>query len=270
MIGEVEFGNDSPGGRRVAGKKVLITGAAQGLGAACARLLARHGARVTLADLNLAGAQSVAGQINAEQGAGTAFAVRLDVRNEPEWIEVLERANAHMEGMSVLVNNAGIIGSGSIEELSFADWRRTHEVNLDGVFLGAKYALPYLRKNQPGSIINLSSIAGLIASHSMPAYNSSKAAVWMLSKSIALHCAREKLDIRCNSVHPTFINTPILDELRRQYGTAAAEEKLARQVPLGRIGEPADVAFAVLYLASDESRFVTGAELKVDGGISAL
>ena len=269
MSGNGEFGNGAPGERRVEGKKVLITGAAQGLGAACARLLAQHGARVTLADLNLSGAQSVAAQINAEYGHARAFAAHLDVRHEAEWIEVLGRANAQMEGISVLVNSAGIIGSGSIEELSFSDWRRTHEVNLDGVFLGAKYALPYLRRNQPGSIINLSSIAGLIASHSMPAYNSSKAAVWLLSKSIALHCAREKVDIRCNSVHPTFINTPILDEFRRKYGADAAEEKLARQVPLGRIGEPADVAFAVLYLASDESRFVTGAELKVDGGISA-
>jgi NAD(P)-dependent dehydrogenase (short-subunit alcohol dehydrogenase family) len=269
MSAKGEFGNDAPGARRVEGKKVLITGAAQGLGAACARLLARHGARVTLADLNLSGAQGVAAQINAEHGREGAFAAHLDVRHETEWIEVLERANAQMEGLSVLVNSAGIIGSGSIEELSLADWRRTHEVNLDGVFLGAKHALAYLRRNQPGSIINLSSIAGLIASHNMPAYNSSKAAVWLLSKSIALHCAREKLDIRCNSVHPTFINTPILDEFRHKFGADAAEQKLARQVPLGRIGEPADVAFAVLYLASDESRFVTGAELKVDGGISA-
>jgi NAD(P)-dependent dehydrogenase (short-subunit alcohol dehydrogenase family) len=269
MSGNEESGNSAPRERRAEGKKVMITGAAQGLGAACARLLARHGARVTLADLNLSGAQGVAAQINAEYGRGTAFAARLDVRHETEWIEVLEVANAQMEGLSVLVNSAGIIGSGSIEELSFSDWRRTHEVNLDGVFLGAKYALPYLRRNQPGSIINLSSIAGLIASHNMPAYNSSKAAVWLLSKSIALHCAREKLDIRCNSIHPTFINTPILDEFRHKYGADAAEQKLARQVPLGRIGEPADVAFAVLYLACDESRFVTGAELKVDGGISA-
>ncbi len=269
MSGKVQLGNSAPAGRRTEGKKVFITGGAQGLGAACARLLAQHGARVTLADSNLSGAQSVAAAINTELGDGTAFAAHLDVRHEAGWIEVLERANAQMEGLSVLVSSAGIIGSGSIEELSFSDWRRTHEVNLDGVFLGAKYALPYLRRNQPGSIINLSSISGLIASHSMPAYNSSKAAVWMLSKSIALHCAREKLDIRCNSVHPTFIKTPILDEFRRKYGTDAAEEKLARQVPLGRIGEPADVAFAVLYLASDESRFITGAELKIDGGISA-
>ena len=270
MSGSGGLGSGAPAARRVEGKKVFITGGAQGLGAACARLLAQHGARVTLADLNLSGAQSVAAQIDAEHGRGTAFAVRLDVRHEAEWIEALERANAQMEGISVLVNSAGIIGSGSIEELSFSDWRRTHEVNLDGVFLGAKHALPYMRKSQPGSIVNLSSISGLIASHSMPAYNSSKAAVWMLSKSIALHCAKEKLDIRCNSIHPTFINTPILDEFRQKYGAEAAENKLARQVPLGRIGEPADVAFAVLYLASDESRFITAAELKIDGGISAL
>ena len=256
--------------RRVEGKKVFVTGAAQGLGAAAARMLARHGAKVALADLNLIGAQAVAAQINAEHHVAAAFAFRLDVREEKQWSEVLDQANAAMNGISVLVNNAGIIGPGNIEEISLEDWKRTHEVNLDGVFLGTKYALRYLRQNQPGSIINLSSIAGLIASHNMPAYNSSKAAVWLLSKSIALHCAKQGLSIRCNSIHPSFIDTPILDGLRHTYGKAAADEKLARQVPLGHIGDPDDVAYAILYLASEESKFMTGAELKLDGGISAL
>jgi NAD(P)-dependent dehydrogenase (short-subunit alcohol dehydrogenase family) len=176
-----------------------------------------------------------------------------------------------MGGISGLVNNAGIGGGkGSVEELELAQFRRVMSVNVDSVFLGAKHAIKYLAQNQPGSIVNISSIAGLIASHNTPAYNASKAAVWLLSKNIALHCAKKKLDVRSNSIHPTFIDTPILDPLRGMFGKEEAEAKLARQVPLGRIGEPRDVAMAALYLLSDESRFVTGSEIKVDGGISAM
>lgn len=255
---------------RVAGKKALITGGAQGLGAAAARMLARHGAKVAIADLNLDGAQSVAEEINAAQGAGTAFAYRLDVVDEDQWIAVLDQAAAAMGGLSVLVNNAGIGIGGDIEHLSLEDWRKVMSVNVDSVFLGTKHALKHLRENQPGSIVNISSIAGLIAAHNSPSYNASKAAVWLLSKGIALHCAKQKLDIRSNSIHPTYIDTPILDPLRQMFGKEGAEAKLARQVPLGRIGEPDDIANAVLYLASDESRFMTGAELKLDGGISAM
>jgi NAD(P)-dependent dehydrogenase (short-subunit alcohol dehydrogenase family) len=233
-------------------------------------MLARHGAKVTLADINLAGAEAVAADINAEHGATLAFAFPLDVRDEGQWISVLRQANAAMSGISVLVNNAGVIGPGNIEELSFDDWKMTQAVNVDSVFLGTKHSLQYLRQNQPGSIINLSSIAGLIAAHNMPAYNASKAAVWLLSKGIALHCAKQGLNIRSNSIHPTFIDTPILDDMRQALGKDVADGKLARQVPLGRIGEPDDVANAVLYLASDESKFMTGAELKLDGGISAM
>src|SRR5262245_58409785 len=149
-------------------------------------------------------------------------------------------------------------------------FRRVMSVNVDSVFLGAKHAIKYLANSQPGSIVNISSIAGLIASHNTPAYNASKAAVWLLSKNIALYCAKKQLDIRSNSIHPTFIDTPILDPLRAMLGKEEAEAKLARQVPLGRIGTPSDVAMAALYLISDESRFMTGAELKVDGGISAM
>jgi len=257
-------------GPRVLGKKAFISGAAQGLGAAMARKLADEGARVSLGDINFAGVQEVAAAINAAHGEGSAFAFALDVTKEDQWIAVLGQADAAMGGLSVLINNAGILIGGDIEELAFESWKKVMEVNVDSAFLGAKHAMPYLRRNQPGSIINISSIAGLIASHNMPSYNASKAAVWMLSKSVALHCARQKLDIRCNSIHPTFVDTPILDEFRTQLGKAEAEAKLGRQVPLGRIGAPEDVANAALYLASDESRFVTGAELKVDGGISAM
>lgn len=255
---------------RVAGKKAFITGGAQGLGAAFARKLADEGAKVSVADINHEGAKAVAAEIDAAHGEGTAFAFPLDVTKEEQWIFALEEADAAMGGISVLVNNAGISRGGDIEQLSFEDWKLVMSVNVDSVFLGTKHALKYLRQNQPGSIVNISSIAGLIAGHNSPAYNASKSAVWLLSKGIGLHCAKQGLDVRSNSIHPTFIDTPILDPLRQRFGKEEAEAKLARQVPLGRIGTPEDIANAVLYLASDESRFMTAAELKLDGGISAM
>ena len=235
-----------------------------------ARRLADEGAKVSLADINFEGAQAVAAEINAAHGEGTAFAFALDVTQEDQWVSVLEDANAAMGGISVLVNNAGISRGGPIEQCSIEDFRLCMSVNVDSVFLGTKHALKYLRENQPGSIINISSIAGLIANHNGPAYNASKAAVWLLSKNIALYCAKQKLDIRSNSIHPTFIDTPILDPIRQMFGKEEGEAKLGRQVPLGRIGSPDDIASAAVYLASDESRFMTGAELKLDGGISAM
>lgn len=255
---------------RVAGKQAFISGGAGGLGSAMARMLAREGAKVSVADINLGGAKALAEEINADLGQGTAFAFPLDVTKEDQWIYALEEADEAMGGISVLVNNAGISRGGNIEQLSFDDWKLVMSVNLDSVFLGTKHALKYLRQNQPGSIINISSIAGLIAAHNSPAYNASKAGVWLLSKGIALHCAKQGLDVRSNSIQPTFIDTPILDPLRQMFGKDEAEAKLGRQIPLGHIGEPDDIAAAVLYLASDESKFMTGAELKLDGGISAM
>jgi NAD(P)-dependent dehydrogenase (short-subunit alcohol dehydrogenase family) len=255
---------------RVAGKKVFITGGAQGLGAAMARALAAEGAQVALADINYDGAEQLAKDINADHGKRTAMAVQLDVTWEESWIAALDGADGVMGGISGLINNAGIAAHGNIEETSLEDWKRMMAVNVDSVFLGAKHALKHMRAHQPGSIVNISSIAGLIASHNTAGYNASKAAVWLLSKSIALHCAKQGLDIRSNTIHPTFIDTPILDPLRDAFGKDAAEAKLSRQVPLGRIGQPSDVAAAALYLISDESRFVTASEIKIDGGISAM
>lgn len=253
---------------RVAGKRALVTGGAQGLGAAIARKLVEEGARVALTDLNGEGAQRAADALNADH-PGSAVAYAHDVADEGQWIDVLARVRADLGGLSVLVNNAGVGALGSVEDETLEGWRRTMAVNADSVFLGCKHALPLLRDSQPASIVNISSIAGLVAGHNYAAYNASKAAVWLLSKSVALHCARGGWDIRCNSVHPSFIDTPILDPIVSRMGAEAGKAKLARQVPLGRLGEPADVAHAVLYLASDESRFVTGSELKLDGGLSA-
>jgi NAD(P)-dependent dehydrogenase (short-subunit alcohol dehydrogenase family) len=142
-------------------------------------------------------------------------------------------------------------------------------VNVDSVFLGCKHALPLMRERQPGSIVNISSVSALIASHNLANYNTSKAAVWMLTKSVALHCAKQGWDIRCNSIHPTFVRTPMLNDIVSG-DDAQAQAKLARQVPIGRIGEVEDVAAAVVYLASDASRMMTGSELKLDGGLSAM
>ncbi len=257
---------------RVAGKTALITGAAQGLGAAQAWMLAREGAQVLLTDVNVVGVSTQAEAINAELGAGTAHAASLDVTRPDQWEAAVAYAAEAMGGLAILVNNAGIGVRGNIETATLDDWRRGFAVNVDSVFLGCQKALQLMKDNQPGSIVNISSIAGLIASDTMPGYNASKAAVWMLSKSVALYCAKMGWDIRCNSVHPTFIDTPILDGMVASSGKdkAVIMDKLARQIPLKRVGHPDDIAYGVLYLASDESRFVTGAELKIDGGISAM
>ncbi|MCP5396498.1 MAG: glucose 1-dehydrogenase [Sphingomonadaceae bacterium] len=254
------------------GKRALVTGAAQGLGAAIARGFAREGAQVLVTDVNEAGALAGAEAINAEFGAGTAYGCGHDVTSPEAWQQAVATAQEKLGGLSVLVNNAGIGAEGNVEDCSFEDWKRAFAVNSDGVFLGCKYALPLLRESQPASIVNLSSIAGLIASNTMPAYNASKASCWMLTKSVALHCTKNKWDIRCNSIHPTFVNTPILDGFAKVSDAPieVIKGKLARQIPLGRLGEPEEVALAAIYLASDESRFMTGAELKLDGGISAM
>lgn len=255
--------------RRVAGKKALVTGAAQGLGEAIARMLAKEGAKVLLTDINREQVYSVTASINDEMGEQVAQACVLDVRDEASWNNAIVAAEKIMGGLSVLVNNAGIAPIGSIESVSLEKWHEAMAINVNGVFLGCRTALRLMRNHQPGSIVNISSIAGLIASHAFAAYNTSKAAVWMLTKSIALHCAHEGMDIRCNSVHPAFVDTPLLNGIAM--GTPSeVKEKLARQIPSKLIGSPDDVAYAVIYAASDESRMMTGAELKLDGGVSAM
>jgi len=255
---------------RVEGKMAFITGGARGLGKASAIMLADEGATVTIADINAKGADAVAHEINASH-PGKAFSVELDVTMEDSWQSALKAANDAMGGINVLFNNAGIGGGSTIEDTDFATYKKVMAVDVDSIFLGCKYAIPYMVPHAPGSIINTSSIAGLIAGHNMAAYNAAKAAAWLLSKSVALHCAKRGYRIRSNSIHPTFIDTPMLDE----FGAGGKDmnvikAKLAKQVPLGVIGEPNDIAYAVLYLASDESKFMTGAELKLDGGISAM
>lgn len=254
---------------RVENKVALVTGAAQGLGAAIARMMAREGANVVLTDINFAAAEDEAQAINAER-TGAAIALEHDVTDGDRWQAVVAEAVEHFGGLNILVNNAGIGSMSNVEDETWENWRHVHAVDLDSVFFGCKYAIPQIAASGGGSIVNISSISGIIAGHNMAAYNSAKAAVRHLSKSVALHCARSRNGIRCNSVHPVFIDTPILNGMLDSVGREKGLDKLTRQIPLGRIGDPDDVAYAVLYLASDESKFVTGAELKVDGGISAM
>lgn len=256
---------------RVDGKMSFVTGAAQGLGEAIAYMLAKEGSKVVLADINYDKVVSVSERINNEFPE-QAFSLKLDVTSEDQWKESLIKAEKLMGGINVLVNNAGIGGGTTIEDTDYETFQNVMKVDTDSVFLGCKYAIPIMKNYSPGSIVNTSSIAGLIAGHNMASYNTAKAGVWMLSKSVALHCARQAYNIRCNSIHPTFINTPILDNMLNRSNVEKDEllMKLARQVPLGKVGEPNDVAYTVLFLASDESKFITGSEIKIDGGISAM
>jgi NAD(P)-dependent dehydrogenase (short-subunit alcohol dehydrogenase family) len=256
--------------RRVAGKKALITGAAGGLGAATARMLARHGAKVFLTDLDAAAVGALAERINAELDATMAWSAAQDVSVETQWQSVLKAANAAMGGLSVLVNNAGIGVLGGVESLEYKDWQRVMSVNVDATYHGCKYALALLRENQPASIINISSLAAFKIDPAYTVYNTAKAAVAALTKSVAIDCARQKIDVRCNSVHPAFIRTGIVEPFFKQLGEEEAIRKLTRGIPMKRLGEVDDVAYAVLYLASDESRFVTAAEMRIDGGASAV
>ena len=256
-------------GTRVKGKKAFITGGAQGLGACFGHMLADEGAKVALTDVNLEGAEKTAAAIN-ERHPGAAIALKHDVVDKDDWSRALEEAAAHMDGISVLINNAGVGSFGNIETESWEGWRRTQDIDVDSIFMGTQLAMPYLKASQPGSIINISSVAGMVAHGMMLSYNTAKAAVWMMTKSIVLHCAEAGYDIRCNSVHPVFTRTPIIDPLLSMGGGGdQGEKKLVRQIPLNRLGEPEDVGYCILYLASDESRFVTASEFKIDGGITA-
>jgi len=250
---------------RVAGKVCLITGGASGLGRGTAKRLAAEGARVVIADRNAEGGAAVA----AELGAPHRFEL-LDVTDEAGWERVIAATLAAFGRLDVLVNSAGIAVWGNIERLSLADWRLQHAVNADGTFLGCRAAIGAMKATGGGSIINLSSVAGLVGVPDAAAYSSSKGAVRLLSKSVALHCARAGYNIRCNSVHPSFIDTPMVDGV---VGAAKDQAKMRAMIehaaPLGRIGQVEEVANLILFLASDESRFITGSELAVDGGLTA-
>lgn len=248
---------------RIAGKSALITGAASGLGEAIARRFAAEGGTVLLADLDEPRGSGLA----AEIGERAAF-VPLDVTREDQWIAAFELAENRLDRLDILVNCAGITTIGSVEDLTLDAFRHEIDVDLLGVFLGCKHVVP-LMKRTGGSVINIASMASIRARHYLAAYNAAKAGVTHMTKSIALHYARERYGIRCNSVHPGVIHTPILDKVLAQSNDPDAlyAEWVAGH-PVGRLGQPEEVAALCLYLASDESGFATGAEFVLDGGSS--
>ena len=246
---------------RLAGKVALISGGARGMGACEARIFAGEGARVVIGDILEDEGRKVEAEI-VETG-GEALFIRLDVTSEAEWQRAVSTAVSRFGSLDILVNNAGISARGKVEDTTVEDWDRVMEVNAKGVFLGTKAAIPEMRKAGGGSIINISSQMGLVgAESSSPQYQSSKGAVRLLTKSTAVQYANE--GIRVNSVHPGPIVTPMTEQSRAERGDLHVS-----QVPLGRYGQPEEVAYAVIYLASDESSFVTGSELVIDGGWTA-
>ena len=248
---------------RLAGKVALISGGARGIGAAIARLFAREGACVVIGDLLEAEGRRVEAEVAA--AAGQALFVPLDVTSESDWARGVATAGSRFGRLDILVNNAGIGGAARLEDTRVEDWNRVMDVNAKGVFLGTKAAIPALRAAGAGSIVNISSQLGLVGmDDSSPQYQASKGAVRLLTKITALQYAKER--IRANSVHPGPIITP-MTEGRRADPTVLA--RMTSRIPLGRYGEAEEIAYGVLYLASDESRFVTGSELVIDGGWTA-
>lgn len=253
------------------GRVALVTGGARGLGAAAARALAGAGAKVVISDI-LDGAQTAA-------SVGGAY-VKHDVTSEADWENAISFAKKTFGGLDILINNAGVFWVRPISMTSLEDFKQMQAVNVDGVFLGLKYGIPAIAERAQqwdggGSIVNISSVAGLVGSANTVAYSASKGAVRLMTKGAAIECAEQKLKIRVNSVHPGIIDTPMMDGavkfIASAAGTDPAAEKarMAKRHPLGRVGRDTDIANAVLFLASDASAFMTGSEVVVDGGMTA-
>ena len=252
---------------QVQGKVAIVTGGASGIGAACAATLAREGAKVVVTDLDDTGGQAVVDKI--EGAGGEVVFLRQDVSLEENWPGVIEAAERGFGRLDVMVANAGIGIMCRAVEMSLADWRRQTAVNLDGVFLSVKYAVPAMRRAGGGSIIMMSSVAGLRGSAGLAGYCATKGGVRLFAKAVAMEHAAD--DIRINTVHPGVIDTPIwtkLSESARQNAPIDPHEVAQAGVPLGRAGQAQDIANGVLFLASDASNYMTGAELVIDGGMT--
>ena len=251
---------------RVKGKVAIVTGGAGGLGKAHCLLLAKEGAKVVVTDTNEAQGKKVVEEIK-NQG-GDAIFIRHDVSSEKEWERVISETLERFWKLDILVNNAGVKLWKKIEDTSLEEWRWLMRINLDGVFLGTKYAMGAMKKSGGGSIVNISSVAGMVGTLDTSAYHASKGGVRIFTKAAALECSKAGYDynIRVNSIHPGVIKTPMVQGLMED------EDKRKNALswhPMGHFGEPEDIAYGVLYLASDESKFVTGAELVIDGGWTA-
>jgi NAD(P)-dependent dehydrogenase (short-subunit alcohol dehydrogenase family) len=248
---------------RLEGKIALISGGARGMGAVEARLFAKEGAKIIIGDVLEDEGRKLEAEINAT--GGEVLFVHLDVTSEADWQKAVEAAVNRFGKLDVLVNNAGISGRGRVEDTAVDEWDRVMAVNAKGVFLGTKVAIPAMRRAGGGSIINISSQLGLVGTdHSSPQYQASKGAVRLLTKATAIQYAKE--GIRANSVHPGPIVTPMTEAARAD---PERYQLMLSRIPLGCYGQPEDVAYGVLYLASDESRWVTGSELVIDGGWTA-
>ncbi|MFP6690865.1 MAG: glucose 1-dehydrogenase [Alphaproteobacteria bacterium] len=253
---------------RVAGKIAIVSGAAAGIGRATALRLAEEGAKICLGDIDRTGAESCAADIRAR--GGESFPLALDVAEEADWRRIINATVERFGGLDILVNNAGIAFAAGLEETTTEQWRRIMAVNVDSVFFGCKFALPAMRESGGGAIVNISSILGLVGSPVQAAYGATKGAVRLFTKGVALECAEAGWNIRVNSVHPAYIRTPMVERYAETWGSLKKGlEALGDLHPIGRVGEAEEVANAVLYLASDEAKFVTGAELLIDGGYTA-
>lgn len=257
---------------RLTEKVALVTGGASGIGRSCAVRLAEEGANVVISDIDDTMGNETLEQIQA--AGGTASYVSQDVTSETGWETVIADILGQHKKLDVLVNNAGIGIGGSILDMSLEDWRRQQAINLEGVFLGVKHAIPAMRDTGGGSIINMSSVAGLKGQANLAAYNATKGGVRLFTKGVALECANSRWNIRVNSVHPGIIATPIWTKvgpgmLAEGENSLDIDAMAEVAVPTGQIGMPLDIANGVLFLASDESSYITGTELVIDGGISA-
>jgi NAD(P)-dependent dehydrogenase (short-subunit alcohol dehydrogenase family) len=255
---------------RVSGKVALVTGGASGIGRGAAEKLASEGATVVITDIqDHLGEEVVAG---IKKAGGKAEYLHHDVTSEDAWVDVIGQVKAKHGRLDILVNNAGIGLGGSVLDMTLTDWRRQTAVNLDGVFLGTKHSIPAMRQGGGGSIVNISSVAGLKGAPTLAGYCATKGGVRLFTKAVAMECAGAKDGIRVNSVHPGIIETPIWTTVMGgQPGVNAPPDLDAMSemaVPLGVKGVPEDIANGILWLASDESRYVTGAELVIDGGLS--
>lgn len=253
---------------RLKGKIALVTGGAAGLGKGIATMFAAEGATVIVSDVNEAAGQRVVADIQRQ--GGTGLFVLHDVTKEAEWIAVMETVIRNFGSLNVLVNNAGITERGNCEDITLEDWKTVIDINLNGVFLGTKYGIQTMKKTGGGAIVNISSALGLVGEPNCSSYSASKGGVRLFTKSSALLCAREGYKIRVNSIHPGVINTDMLAEgLKAAADPEAEYQRFLAWHPIGFLGEPEDVAYGAVYLASDEAKFVTGSELVIDGGWTA-